>query len=117
MTDDPRPVEESPSETPAEALDLLSRALEAVGKRGVAGSVEYDRAGIVFAILAPDAVSFRLLEEVVAAALRTPGTALSTRGPDWISLETATADQFTLDRAVSWFESAWRLAGQNTTPA
>ena len=35
----------------------------------------------------------------------------SARGADWISLSGAIADQFALDRAVAWFESAWRLAG------
>ncbi len=118
MTDDPHPnADETPAETPAEAMERLATGLDGI-RRSVAGdAIEFDRGGVLFAVRRAEVLSFRLRDEIVSAALQTPDTAPSALGPDWISLKTATEDQFTLDRAASWFESAWRLAGQNTTPA
>ncbi|HEY5488112.1 MAG TPA: hypothetical protein VIK06_10720 [Candidatus Limnocylindrales bacterium] len=111
MKDERGPNGEAPTETPAEAMDRLAVRLDGVRRSVVANAVEYDRAGVVFATRQADLLSFHLREEVVSAALKTPDTAPSARGAEWIALASAASDQFTLDRAAAWFESAWRLAG------
>lgn len=112
MTDDDRsPNGEAAIESPAEAMDRLVGQLEGVERRAAGKAIEYARAGVVFAAREADLLTFRLREEVVKAALQTPDTAPSPRGPEWIALAPATADEFTLDRAMAWFESAWRFAG------
>ncbi len=65
-----------------------------------------------FAALAPigEAASFRLLRAVADAALRTPDTEPSARGPEWVTLRPITIDDHARDRAVAWFESACRHA-------
>jgi hypothetical protein len=65
-----------------------------------------------FVVLRGATVEFRLRPDMVAAALRTPGTGQSTRGPDWI--EFAPPDEperYDVDRLRAWFEMAARLAG------
>lgn len=111
MTDERSANGEAPAESPAEAMEGLARQLEGVERRAVGRAIEYARGGVVFAARQDGRLSFRLREEVVGAALRTPDTAPSARGVDWIELSEGMADQFALDRAVAWFESAWRLAG------
>ena len=44
------------------------------------------------------------------AALRTPGTATSPRGPDWVAFAPAILDDGAVDRAEAWFLSAHRRA-------
>jgi hypothetical protein len=94
-----------------DAVDRLSDELDEIEPAAVDGGTAYVRHGLVFAVREGSTLSFRLLPEVVAAALRTPDTSSSPRGTDWISLNAAAQDPFVLDRALAWFESAWRLAG------
>jgi len=96
----------------AEAIDRLADELDEIHRHGAGQVVEYVRGATPFAAREGDTVSFRLRPEVVAAGLRTADTALSMRGHDWITLKPSVVDGFALDRALSWFESAWRLAGQ-----
>jgi hypothetical protein len=102
----------APVESPIAALDRLAVELEDVGRRAVGTGVEYDRAGVVFAAQEAGRLSFRLRAEIVVAALRTAATARSSRGPEWVALASAATDVFALDRAVAWFETAWRFAGE-----
>jgi len=98
------------SEAPAAAIERLARRLDGVqvGRRGAV--TEYLQGGVVFATGERDRHSFRLHPEIVRAGLRTNGAGPSAAGPDWIGLDTAATDEFTLDRARAWFELAWRLA-------
>jgi hypothetical protein len=64
----------------------------------------------VFATLAGDRAEFRLDPLVAAAALRTPDTAPSPRGGDWIAFQPSILDDHALDRAEAWFLSAHRRA-------
>jgi hypothetical protein len=116
MTDRHRPNDEPPMQSPNEAIETLAAELDGVVRREVGKAVEFDRAGVVFATREADRLSFRLRSEVVAAALHTPDTATSARGADWIVLVPAPGDPFSLDRAAAWFESAWRLAGEQAEP-
>jgi hypothetical protein len=105
--------QEEPAESPAEAIDRLAGELDGVQRRTAGHSIEFVRGSLVFAVQTGTKVEFRLRPEIAAAGLRTPGAAASGRGTDWISLDTTTRDQFTVDRTVSWFEMGWRIAGES----
>jgi hypothetical protein len=66
--------------------------------------------GRAFATLDEPAAEFRLDPMVALAALRTPDTATSTRGADWVRFAPATLDDGAVDRAEAWFLSAHRRA-------
>ena len=75
--------------------------------------MEYGLGDRPFATLEADggAASFRLSPAVAAAAVHTPDTEPSPRGPDWVTLRPTVVDGHAIDRAVAWLESAWRHAG------
>ncbi|HET9615384.1 MAG TPA: hypothetical protein VFP22_11275 [Candidatus Limnocylindrales bacterium] len=62
------------------------------------------------AILAGGRAEFRLDPLVARAALRTPDTTSSTRGPDWVAFAPVALDDAAVDRAEAWFLSAVRRA-------
>lgn len=100
-------------QTPAEAIDRLAGELDGVRRREIGQAVEYDLAGLVFAVREADRLAFRLRPEIAAVAQQTPNAARSVRGPEWVVLTVSTADSFTLDRATAWFATAWRFAGES----
>jgi photosystem II stability/assembly factor-like uncharacterized protein len=116
MADPERPNGKAASDSPAEAVERLASELEGVRRREAGKTVEYGRGGVVFAIQEAGRLSFRLRAEVAEVALRTPETARSARGSEWVALTAAGSDAFTVDRAAAWFESAWRLAGELPAP-
>ena len=116
MTDQARPNGKASTESPADAIERLAGELEDVRRRATGRTVEFDRAGVVFATREAGILSFRLRAEIAEVALRTPETAPSTRGPEWVALTAAGTYAFTVDRAAAWFESAWRLAGELAAP-
>jgi hypothetical protein len=116
MISDEHPNGRASTESPAEAVDRLAGELEGVRRRETRGVVEFDRAGVVFATREAGRLSFRLRAEIAEVALRTPETAPSPRGPEWVALESSSTDVFTVDRATAWFESAWRFAGEASAP-
>ena len=82
--------------------------------RPTAGGREWSIGGIVFAAADPEGAEFRLSRPVAAAALRTPDTAPSRRGPDWVAFRPALLDRHAIDRAEAWLTSAWRRADGET---
>ncbi len=66
--------------------------------------------GHAFVVVQGGRAEFRLDVPIVAAALRTPDTAASDRGPDWVAFEPATLDGHAADRATAWFHAAVRRA-------
>jgi hypothetical protein len=116
MADQGRPNGKASIESPAEAVERLAGELEGVRRREIGKTVEFDRVGLVFATREAGRLSFRLRAEIAEVALRTPETARSARGPEWVALTAAGTDAFTVDRAAAWFESAWRLAGDLPAP-
>jgi hypothetical protein len=93
--------------------EILAAAAEEVD--GVATDVDaevtiWSAAGRPFATMAGDRAEFHLDPLVVRAALRTPDTAPSPRGPEWISFAPELLDDPAVDRAEAWFLSAHRLA-------
>ena len=75
---------------------------------------EVSAGGIVVGVVAGGVAELRLRPAVASAALRTPDVAASGRGPGWIRFAPATVDDFALDRAVAWLESAVRLATEES---
>jgi hypothetical protein len=96
-----------------EAIDRLTDELDDIHRHESGTVVEYVRGVTVFAVRQGTIVGFRLRPEVVEAALHTSDTVRSSRGTDWITLQPRTVDGFVLDRALAWFESAWRLAAES----
>lgn len=97
----------------AEALTEAAAELPGVTRRDDGGVVEYALDDRPFAALEADggAASFLLAPAVAGAAVHTPDTVPSLRGPDWVTLRPAVVDGHAIDRAVAWLESAWRNAG------
>lgn len=95
------------------ALTAAAAELAGVIGREGAGAIEYGLGDRPFATVEADggAASFRLSPAVAAAAVHTPDTEPSPRGPDWVTLRPAVVDGHAIDRAVAWLESAWRHAG------
>ena len=94
-----------------QVLAEAAAELEAVDEAATpGGAVEWSIDGIVFAAVNGGRAEFRLDPMVAAAALRTPDTSRSRRGPDWVSFRPETLDDPALDRAEAWFGSAWRRA-------
>ena len=89
----------------AEELEDAERTAAADGS-----TVEWSIAGITFAAISGGRAEFRLDPMVAKAALRTPDTAESTRGPDWVAFSPPELDQHAIDRATAWLASAWRRA-------
>ncbi len=51
-----------------------------------------------------------LSKAVAGAAIRTPDTTASPRGPEWVRFEPAELDDHAIDRAVAWLGFAVRHA-------
>jgi hypothetical protein len=91
-------------------LEAAVTELEAAEPRPTPTGVEWVVDGIVFAVADDTRAEFRLTTPVAAAALRTPDTAPSSRGADWVAFAPSTMDQHAIDRATAWLASAWRRA-------
>lgn len=98
---------------PSEASlgDLLADLLDEVPDVAVSASREYSHSGTAFAHRTDEeAIDLRLGQEIGEAALRTPDTHPSSRGPDWVSFTPKAWDDMSVDRLRAWFRVAWRLA-------
>lgn len=96
----------------AETLAVVAARLGSHEFRIDTEGTEYRRADRPFALVEKHGrrASFRLPAAVASAAVRTPDTLPSDRGPGWVTLEPIVLDGHAIDRAVAWFESAWRHA-------
>ena len=96
--------------TLADVLLAASEGLMGVSRADAPDGTTWSVSGSPFARLAPSAASaeFRLDPPVVTAALRTPGTAPSGRGRDWVQFAPGMLDDEAVDRAEAWFLSAHR---------
>ena len=74
------------------------------------GGVQFTRGGQPFAIVVGNVAEVRLDPEVAEAALGTPSTSASSRGPGWVRLAPDELSEMDFDRAKAWFLSAWRNA-------
>jgi acyl dehydratase len=94
----------------ADILAASAEELEGIATGVDGGSTTWSAASRVFATLTGDRAEFHLDPLVVRAALRTPDTAPSSRGSEWIAFSPAVLDDPAVDRAEAWFLSAHRLA-------
>lgn len=76
------------------------------------GVVTWTRAGVVFAALGANGVEVRLDRPIAAAATRTPDTAPSPRGADWIRFNPRELDGHAVDRLRAWLELGYRRAAE-----
>jgi hypothetical protein len=100
-------------EGPTSLDDLVATAIADLGsveRRTTDGATVFARAGRQFGAATADMLEVRLDPRVAAAALRTPDTTPSTRGPGWVSFAPATLDRYAVDRATAWLEHGWRHA-------
>jgi cell pole-organizing protein PopZ len=88
--------------------ETLAEVAAEVGATSDAG--EFKRDDRLFAAARSDAAEFRLDAEIADAALGTPSTSASTRGPGWVRLTVDESNPQDLDRAKAWFLSAFRYA-------
>jgi hypothetical protein len=98
--------------TLAQLLDEAAADLEDAERSAATNgdAVEWSIGGIAFAAVSGGRAEFRLDAPVAAAALRTPDTAASPRGRDWVLFAPAELDRHAIDRATAWLASAWRRA-------
>jgi len=92
----------------AEMLDGLDDVTASPGGAGRSWS----RRGVDFAVAGPFGVEIRLDRQVAPAAARTPDTAPSPRGPEWIRFNPRELDPHALDRLRAWLELAHRRAAE-----
>jgi hypothetical protein len=96
--------------TLAELFEEAGSSVGPVERHETAGGFEYLVDERPFAALAGSTAEFRLEAIVGRAALGTPDTMPSPRGPDWVAFRPVELDRFASDRATAWFLSAWRHA-------
>jgi hypothetical protein len=113
MTDD----EAASDLTLRDVLDAAAEDLGDLRHGGEGANVSWAVGDTVFVALNAGRAEFRLDQLVARAALRTPDTAPSTRGPDWVTFAPETLDDGAIDRAEAWFLSAHRRATQGSKPA
>ena len=96
----------------ADVLDEAMAAHPGVSRREAGATTTFGIGGRPFAAVSGRTAEFQLKPDIARAALRTPGTEPSTRGPDWVAFEPPEEpDRYDLDRLRSWFDMAARLVG------
>ena len=96
-------------ELAAELPDVVgSGGPGAPGAVRATGATTLSHRGMAFAVLGPTAIEFRLDPAIAAAATRTPDTAPSPRGPEWVRFSPRELDGHAVDRLEAWFELAYR---------
>lgn len=97
-----------PDLTIAEVLAAAAEDLVGVTTASSADTMTWSVGPTPFAVLTGEHAEFRLDPLVVAAALRTPDTAPSPRGLDWVAFAPVILDDAAIDRAEAWYLSAHR---------
>ena len=93
-----------------ERVEAVILELEGVDRVRDGQAVTYSVVGRPFAVLVEERLDVALDPAVGVAALRTPGTAVSRRGPGWVTFAPGAIDRFALDRAEAWIRLAHRRA-------
>lgn len=73
-------------------------------------STTWTHGAIPFAVLGEDGIELRLDPPIAAAATRTPDTAPSPRGAEWVRFNPRELDGHAVDRLTAWFDLAYRRA-------
>jgi hypothetical protein len=95
----------------AQVAELLADVPEVTTAPGGAGR-SWLRGGVEFAVVGPFGVEIRLDRQIAAAATRTPDTATSARGADWVRFNPRELDAHALDRLQAWLDLGYRRAGE-----
>jgi hypothetical protein len=95
----------------AEEIDDRAETLDGIERSTEASATVFTRAGRTFAIADEGGFEFLVGEVIAAGALRTPDVIGAPRGPGWVRFSPAELDELALDRALAWFEAAWRRVG------
>ena len=74
----------------------------------------WSRDGVDFAVLDGLTAELRIGPTIADAAVRTPDTSSSERGPDWVAFAPAVLDDHARDRLEAWFAAAYRRAIAST---
>ena len=80
--------------------------------QSVDGVITWSRGDRPFAALGANGIEICLDRPIAAAATRTPDTAPSARGSDWIRFNPHELDGHALDRLRAWLELGYRRAGE-----
>lgn len=95
----------------AELQDVVATAGPgAPGAVRAGGATTWSHREKPFAVLGPTGIELRLDPAIAAAATRTPDTAPSPRGPEWVRFSPRELDGHAVDRLEAWFELAYRRA-------
>jgi hypothetical protein len=91
-------------------LDGATGAMPGVRRSTAGSSITWAAGDVPFAVVTGSTVELRLDRAIAAAALKTPDTAASARGPEWVRYTPATLEDHDLDRLEAWFALAHRRA-------
>ena len=91
-------------------LDAAGAALSNVRAATAGPTASWARGHQVFAIFDGTRVELRLDIPIAAAAMKTPDTTVSARGPEWVSFSPARLDDHAVDRLTAWFALGYRRA-------
>src|SRR5262249_47041671 len=83
-------------------VERITSELGGVAHREIGGATEYQRSGSAFAIVRGQSIELRLRPDIAEAALRTPATAPSARGAEWITFEPNPHAPQDVDRLRAW---------------
>jgi hypothetical protein len=97
------------TELAAELPDAIASSAGA-GEGATSEGTTWSRVGRLFAALGADGVELRLDPAIAAAATRTPDTAPSPRGAEWVRFNPRELDGHAVDRLTAWFDLAYRRA-------
>lgn len=99
------------SSLPASVAEVIVDLTES-RSQSADGVVTWTRRDRAFAALGPAGIEIRLDSAIAAAATRTPDTAPSPRGPEWIRFNPREMDAHAFDRLRAWLQLAYRRAGE-----
>jgi hypothetical protein len=91
-------------------VDQITEELGDVRTMPSAAVTEYHRGQQLFALVNGNIVTLRLRPDIAEAALRTPGTTASDRGPEWIDFAVQPGNPQDVDRLRAWLTIGWRSA-------
>ena len=106
-----QPDPNSTSTLEQQVVDLVGDLPDVATAPGGAGRA-WSRGKVEFAAVGPFGIEIRLDRQIADAATRTPDTAASPRGPDWVRFNPRELDTHALDRLQAWLELAHRRAGE-----
>jgi hypothetical protein len=89
---------------------VAAEAAPGADRAETGSTIAWSIGGRGFAALTNDAIELRLDPPIAAAAVRTPDTGPSPRGPEWVRFAPVDLDDHAVDRLEAWFGLAYRRA-------